>query len=174
MAALSYIPAGTSIRFDVSGNADGLDDADTTIAVRAELAKYFTVQRVSLDASTVFEYSGWPFRADVVVQTTEAYGDVNGPASIVAHAVYEATGYMPSVSAPSYGGPSQPDDSMGGFGDTLRDLASSVGDAIGNVVKGATDPVASEFNKILIVVAVVAVVLIVSAAGKTTKLGVGV
>src|SRR5262245_57852514 len=105
-----YIPAGTSIQFSVSGSADGFDDDDAQTAVRTELSRYFGVVRVYLDAPALSGiYSAWPWTADVVITTREAYGTIGDVSSIVAHAVYEATGYMPSVSAPRYGQPSNED-----------------------------------------------------------------
>jgi hypothetical protein len=178
--ALSYIAAGTPIQFSVSGAADGFDDDDAQNAVRTELSKYFTVQRVYLDAPALGGiYSGWPFTADIVVQTKEAYGDVTGPASIVAHAVYEATGYMPSVSAPAFGGPSNSDPSIvngSGIGDLLSNTADSIsksiGDALRNIIKPTAEGAVDVIMPLVIVVAVIAIVLVVNVGGKTTRVGI--
>lgn len=172
--ALSYIPAGESIRFTVTGAADGFDDDDAQNAVRDELSKYFGVQRVYLDGQA-FGYSGWPFTAEVVIVTREAYGDVNGPASIVAHAVYEATGYMPSVSAPAFGGPSQDDPSVidgSGIGDLLRNIPRAIGEGIRDVLQPTAEGARDTIMPIVIVVAVIAIVLVVNVGGKTTRVGI--
>jgi hypothetical protein len=173
MAALDYIPAGTSIRFSVSGSADGFDDDDAQNAVRAALAQYFGVQRVYLDAPAFGGvYSGWPFTADIVVTTREAYADASGPASIVAHAVYEATGYMPSVSAPSYGGPTNEEPSTLGIAESISAATKAIGDGLRNILQPTAEGAVSTLMPLVIVVAVIAIVLVVNVGGKTTRVGI--
>lgn len=179
MAVLDYIPAGTSIKFTVSGSADGFDDDDAQARVRSELSKYFGVQRVYLDAPAFGGvYTAWPFTAEVVVSTREAYGDVNGPASIVAHAVYEATGYMPSVSAPAFGGPEEPSwlpnaSSVGtAIGDAVSAATKAIGDGLKNILQPTAEGAVQTLMPVVIVVAVIAIVLVVNVGGKTTRVGV--
>lgn len=180
------IAANQSIKFSVSGSADGWDDDDAQTAIRTELSKYFGVQRVYIDAPALGGvYYGWPWSGEVVVTTREAHAEIGDVSSIVAHAIYEATGYMPSVSAPAFGGPSNEDgwvdgggigDLLKGAGNSVSDAVAGIGDAIGNALGGAAKPLTDEFdktiNKLLIGVAIIAVVLIVSTAGKTTRVGV--
>ncbi len=174
------IPARTSIQFSVSGSADGFDDDDAQTAIRSELSKYFVVQRVYLDAS-IFSgvYYGWPWTGEVVVSTKEAYGDVNGPASIVAHAIYVATGYMPSVSAPAFGGPSNDEPgivpslpSASSIGDAIAAATKAIGDGLKNILKPTAEGAVDAVMPIVVVVAVIAIVLVVNVGGKTTRVGI--
>jgi hypothetical protein len=153
------IRTGSAIRFDAAGSSDGWDDADTRSRIDIELSKYFRVQAIDLKAGGSFaEYFGWPFRADITVTTREDYGELNDVSSIVAHAIYEATGYMPTVSVPSAGQPSQPTPDVGG------NPLSPVYDLLSGLDSTA--------RFVLVVVALVAVAFIVGVGGKTTRLGV--
>lgn len=173
------IPANTSIQFSVSGAADGWDDDDTQTAIRSELSKYFGVLRAYIDAPALGGvYYGWPWTGEIAVVTREAHAEVNDVTSIVAHAIYEATGYMPAVSAPAYGQPSNEDPgvlpslpSATGIGEAIAAATKAIGDGLKNILKPTAEGAVDAVMPVVIVVAVIAIVLVVNVGGKTTRVG---
>jgi hypothetical protein len=165
------VAGGTVLTFDAQGVAGGWVPA-TEDAVRSDLVEQlgrsFVVESVTVTGQgSFYELLEWPFVARIVVQTHEAYADVADVRSIVAHAIYEATGNMPTVGNVG----SQGAIGSGGFFGSIADAIRGVGDSVGDAVGGATRPITQEFNFVLIAVAAVAIILIVNVGGKTTRVG---
>lgn len=153
------VRAGSSIRFDVGGSADGYDPDSVKSAIVAELHRYLDVQYAEISAGGSFaEYFGWPFRLDVVAQLRSDYGSADDVSSIVRHAVYEATGYLPSVSIPGLGQPDQVTPTPG----ALPSLPNPFKEIFGEV------------NFILVLVLILGVVLVMNVGGKTTRVGLAI
>jgi hypothetical protein len=161
------VRAGDRFTFDISGIAGGwtfttIDAVQADIA--AQLRTHFDLQTLTVDAGgSFYELMQWPFRAIVNLTVREAHNAVNDVSAVVAHDVYLATGYLPSVSATSAGQPAQtPREGA------IPDIPGMIGDAIKKITKPATD----EFNFLFLGVAVVAIVLVVYVGGRTTRVGV--
>jgi hypothetical protein len=164
------VPAGSVLSFEVRGVAGGWTPT-TLDSLRSDLVSYLSsyvgVQALNVrNAGAFYEQLEWPFVATMTVQTYEAHAAASDVGSLISHAIYEATGNMPTVGGiGSQGG--MPTETGGGG------LFGSIGDAVGDLIGGATAPITSEFNFILLAVGAVAVVLLVSLGGKSTRIGVG-
>lgn len=170
------VPAGSVLSFELRGTAGGW--VPTTLdALRSDLVNYLssyvTVQALTVqNEGSFYEQLEWQFISRVTVVTWEAYGKPEDVASIVAHAVYEATGNLPSVGTIGSQGASTPG---AGLASSVSDAIKSVGDTLGqtvaNLLKPSVDEAKSAVMPVLVLVAVVAVVLVVSVGGKTTRVG---
>lgn len=65
--------------------------------VRASLLPFVYVDRLEIDDRGISDVVEWDYGASLTVRPKADYGDGNDIASIVAHAFYEATGYLPSA-----------------------------------------------------------------------------
>jgi hypothetical protein len=154
------VSAGSTLSFDARGTAGGWLPV-TVDSVRQDisdaLAGYFLVQSVTVNnQGSFYELEQWQYVARITVRTREAYGAVDDAGSIVAHAVYDATGYLPTVGAVgSQGASGVP--SGGGIADTIADA-----------FKGIT----GELNTTLVIVGLVLVAGVFVLSGKTTRVGI--
>src|SRR5688572_3011183 len=98
------VPAGTILRYDARGTAGGWTVATqdgVRSAIATELAKYLSVVSCRINGQgSFYELLEWDFVAQIAVETRGAYSAERDVRDIVAHAVYEATGHMPSVGEP--------------------------------------------------------------------------
>lgn len=103
------VEKGQSIRFQVQGNITvSLFGNSTASEVRKaaanELGQYFDVKDLTLTVNGIvdtlvrFEWLTSPYEARLTVATRSAYGTAGDVGSVVAHAFYNATGSLPSVS----------------------------------------------------------------------------
>ena len=167
------VRAGATITLQANGTADGYDSGQVRSAMVAELGKYFRVSGLDLSVGGSFaEYFGWPYTANLTITTQRDYGEAGDVASIVAHALYNATAYLPTVSAPQV----QPQVGAGsgagsGIVDSFADALAGLGKGIGEGVGAATKPTIDNLMGPLLLVGLVAVVLVVSVGGKTTRIG---
>jgi len=168
------ISAGQRTAFDVVGTAGGwlpttVDDVREEII--KELGPYFRVHNVTIKpTSAIYEMLEWQFLSLVEASPLVSYGSFEDAASVVAHAVYEATGHMPAVTGRGQGLPHEPGSSwIDGVGlPSVGDGLSGIGKAIEDFFKGL-----QETTSLLLVGAVVVLVVIaVSVGGKTTRVGV--
>jgi len=154
------IPAGQRLTFDVVGVAGGwiptTADEVRSAAVH-ELSEAFTVRNVRVESQgAVYEMLEWPFLARVEVSPIQGFAELADAQSIVAHAFYEATGNLPTVT--EAGGGLLPSTGGGGLFDGLGSLLGGLQDTT---------------NLLLILTAVVLIALVASAGGKTTRIGLG-
>lgn len=160
------IAAGQRLAFDVVGVAGGW--LPTTVdEVRsgavAELSSAFRVRNLVVEnTAEMYEMLEWSFLARVEVEPIQGFATIEDAQSVVAHAFYEVTGNLPSVTDAGEG--SAPT-SGGGLGDWL----SGLGDRVGSVLGGLQDST----NLLLVLTAGVLIALVVSAGGKTTRIGLG-
>lgn len=170
------VPAGSVLSFELRGTAGGW--IPTTLdALRSDLvnyvSSYMTVQALTVqNEGSFYEQLEWQFTARLTVQTWDTYGDVKDVASIIAHAVYEATGNMPSVGAVGSQGASTAGAGLAAsIADAIQAVGTTVGQTVANALKPSVDTATSALMPILLIVGVVAVVLVVSVGGKTTRVG---
>jgi len=102
------VARGTRIIADVSGSADSYfsitpwnatDDASLRSNVDMLLSQYFNVYDIQIESAT-FDPGQWSFRAHCDLLVLADYGNLDDVASIIRHAFYEATGYLPTVTIP--------------------------------------------------------------------------
>jgi hypothetical protein len=155
------IPADVSIRFEVAGTAGGWLPTDrdaVRAAVLAAMNDTFRVETATINLAT--DYLGWSFEWPFTMQITAAprstYGALADVESMLVHAVYEATGYIPTVSVPDAGQAAQPDLPADEENPIAKFLKSLEGDLIGT----------------LVLIAIVLVALFYFVGGKTTRVGV--
>lgn len=123
------IPAGQRIAFQVTGVVDGLwppGDAQFQAAVTGDLHHSFVVESFVLATDGLWAYS---YRADLTLQTREAYAKIEDVAGVVGHPFWERGGSAPIVAAPDFGlGIEQPkaDPSTEGFGAWIAGLGKGL------------------------------------------------
>ncbi len=181
------VPAGSSLTFDIRGTAGGWSFT-TTDAVRealiAALQSDFVVQSVTIAGQgSFYELMEWQFSGRVVVKPLSAYGAIDDVASMVTHAIYEATGSLgtagPTGSQGAVGGSGGIMDSVTntvaalgtGIQNAIAGLGTAVGQGVGNATKPVADEIGDLLGKGLIIVGVVLVAGIFILSGKTTRVG---
>jgi len=164
------IPAGVRTSFDVVGVAGGwipVTVDDVRSAAIAELAPFFSVHNVVIqNTGAGYEVLEWPFLATVNVSPIQGFATFEDAASVVTHAFYQATGNMPSVTGLGQGQIPEPG---GGW---LPDIGGGLGN-LGQSIKDLFGGVQDTTNLLLILTAGVLIALVVSAGGKTTRIGLG-
>lgn len=157
------VPAGQKIAFDFSGTAGGwipttVDDVRSDIA--AELSGAFRVDNLEVsNVGAIYEMLEWPFVGRMEVTPIQGFANMDDARSVVVHAIYESTGTMPTVT-----------DAGGGWTPAAGgDWLSGITGGLGNVLSGLHDTT----NLLLVLTAGVLVALVVSAGGKTTRIGLG-
>jgi hypothetical protein len=139
------IRAGEMLTFVAAGRKPSWwpIDADGVSTLKADLARTlstaFRVHTIDIASSGAVDLFNWSYVATIVVTLRESYAHVNDASSVVANAVWQATGELPSVSAPDYGQPTPA--APAGVLEPIRD-------ALTGVVTG----VRSEVNFVLVLV----------------------
>ena len=119
------IRSNTRIVFDVHGAVNGWVPfgapavEDVRSRAIAGLSPFFRVHSVSVTDNGLFDAT-YTARADLVVLGD--YDSIDDVKSIVRSAFWEASGDVPTVSAPGYGDPGQP---SGGAQSWFKDLTST-------------------------------------------------
>lgn len=149
------VPAGSLLTFDFRGTAGGwvpTTEDQVRSDLIAQLGGFLTVQSLELHGQGAFyELLEWQFTGRLVARTQVAHAQLADVESIVAHALYEATGHAGTVGA--------------------KGTQGDIGSDSPGIVKTITDGIVGEFNFALLILAAVAIVLVVSVGGKTTRVG---
>ena len=154
------IAAGQRLAFDVVGVAGGwlpttADDVRSDVI--AELSSAFRIHNLLLEGQgSFYEVLEWPYLSRIELSPIEGFATIEDAQSVIAHAYYEVTGNLPSVTDAGAG--MVPTTGNGGDWFGLRDLFGGLQDTT---------------NLLLILTAGVLVALVVSAGGKTTRIGLG-
>ncbi len=153
------IPAGQIIGFDFGGTAGGwvpTTEDEIRSEIIGQLSQAFTVANLDLHSTgAIYEMLEWEFVGRLEVSPLQGFANMEDARSVVVHSIYEATGYMPTVTAPGAGWSPL---GSGGLTEWLSGLGSGL---------------QQTSNLLLIGTAVVLVALVVSMGGKTTRLGLG-
>lgn len=103
------IAHGTAITFTVNGQAGFWPESVASVRAQAidGLTPFFDVADVSLQTRGFIEdpvnyVTEWPYTATVRATVRSDYGTIRDIDSIVAHAFYNATGNLPTVTAAGY------------------------------------------------------------------------
>jgi hypothetical protein len=173
------VTAGVPITFEARGTAGGWIPV-TTDGVRNDiidaLGEWFTVQSVSVNPQgSFYEVAEWQFVARITVKPFVTYADADDAGSVVAHAIYLATGNLATIGVIGTQGASGEPATAGSIVDTITDaigkVTTAIGQGIANTVTPTVDEAADELRKTLVIVGIVVVVAVVVMAGKTTKVG---
>lgn len=165
------IPAGSTLRFSVSGVAGGwvpmTADQLRTQLVTA-ISEYLTVDVLDVRSTADFyELLEWGYVATATVRTREAYASADGPASLISHAAYVVTGNMATTTASGTVPDAQSSTETDGVSWIDR-ITRAIGQGVGNVAA----PLTTEINRTLVLVAIVVVAGAYLLAGKNTRVGV--
>lgn len=168
------IPGGTSLSYQITGQASVFstffnDAAGVRSDVISALSAYFNVQNVTVDAESALEQyenlelTAWQYSATVTLVTRSDYGSVDDIGSVVAHAFFDATGYLPTVTNPDYGEPAQQAPTTGG-GTGISDAATSLFDGLKSIFTNITNGALSELNMtaLLLIVGILALVFVLA------------
>jgi hypothetical protein len=156
------VRAGTSLTIEVTGTAGSwwnpLNAFETENGikadVRAALLPYMSVDRLDIDDRGISDVVEWDYRATLTVRPKADYGAADDVASLVAHAFYEATGYLPSATV---GSGSQPPLQPPAFDPGAA--GKGIVDAITNLLKGL------QGTATLVIVGAVVLVVLVAKSG---------
>lgn len=182
------VPAGSLLTFDIRGTAGGWQLAATVDSVREELiaalSDSFTVQSVTVNSQgSFYELMEWPFSGRVVVKPLNTYGAIDDVASMVVHAMYQATGNMGTAGVVgSQGNVSDGggigtsiSDGLGALGAGIQNAIAGLGTAVGQGASNAINPTVDKFGELagkgLIILGVVIVASVFLLSGKTTRIG---
>lgn len=99
------VRAGTALTVEVTGTAGSwwnpanafVTENGIVADVRAACLPYMNVDTFTIDDRGISDVVEWTYRASLTIRPKADYGDADDLASIVAHAFYEATGYLPSA-----------------------------------------------------------------------------
>jgi hypothetical protein len=169
------VARGQLIAFDFEGTAGGWSFPTTVDAVRseitAELSDAFTVHNIEIrNVGAMYELLEWQFVGRVELSPIQGFAEMSHARSVVVNAIYQATGYMPAVADPGSGWvPTTETGILDSIGGALRDVVEGITGRLDAVAQGAQDTT----NLLLILTAGVLVALVVSAGGKTTRIGLG-
>jgi len=157
------IAAGQRLAFDVVGVAGGwvpttADDVRSDVI--AELSSAFRVHNLLLEGQgSFYELLEWPYLSRVELSPIQGFATIEDAQSVIAHAFYEVTGNLPTVT----------DAGAGLVPTSGGDWFSGIRDGFAGVLGGLQDTT----NLLLILTAGVLIALVVSAGGKTTRIGLG-
>ncbi len=158
------IAIGARLAFDVVGVAGGwiptTTDEVRTSAVH-QLSLHFRVLNVQVrPQGAIYEMLEWPFIASVEVAPLVPYATIDDAMSVVANAFYESTGNLPTVTDAGAGLVQG-----GGIGNILDPITNGIGQLFSGIQNTT--------NLLLLLTAGVLIALVVSAGGKTTRIGLG-